>query len=145
MRRISGFEKLSKEMGHFATMVTLTCPSKYHNTFASSGDRNPKWDGSTPLDGQEYLNRTWKRIRAELHRLEIQPYGFRVAEPQHERRQADRSEGLGEGPDHGGGGGPGAGGDHARSAGLTSGHIRASGARSRARSEKRCRGGKQRT
>ena len=84
MRRISGFEKLSKEMGHFATMVTLTCPSKYHNTFASSGDRNPKWDGSTPLDGQEYLNRTWKRIRAELHRLEIQPYGFRVAEPQHD-------------------------------------------------------------
>ena len=84
MTRIYGFEKLSKEMGHHPIFVTITCPSKYHNTFASSGDRNPKWDGSTPHDGQQYLNTTWQRIRAEFNRLGIQPYGFRVAEPQHD-------------------------------------------------------------
>lgn len=84
MTRIYGFEKLSKEIGHDAKFVTITCPSKYHNTFASSGDQNPKWDGSTPHDGQQYLNTTWQRIRAEFNRLGIQPYGFRVAEPQHD-------------------------------------------------------------
>ncbi|WP_137165389.1 replication endonuclease [Salinimonas lutimaris] len=84
MTRMSGFEKLSKEAGHKAIFVTITCPSRFHNTYAKSGDPNPKWDGSTPRDAQDYLNNIWRRIRAELDRRSIQQYGFRIAEPQHD-------------------------------------------------------------
>ena len=84
MTRMSGFERLSKEAGHKAIFVTITCPSRFHNTYAKSGDPNPKWDGSTPRDAQTYLNNIWRRIRAELNRRSIQQYGFRIAEPQHD-------------------------------------------------------------
>lgn len=84
MTRMSGFERLSKEAGHKAIFVTITCPSRFHNTYAKSGDPNPKWDGSTPRDAQNYLNNIWRRIRAELNRRGIQQYGFRIAEPQHD-------------------------------------------------------------
>lgn len=84
MLRIRGFEELAKELGHEATFLTFTCPSRYHRSYAKSGDINPKWDFSTPLDGQEYLNENWKLIRSKLNRLGIRFYGFRVAEPQHD-------------------------------------------------------------
>lgn len=84
MTRMHGYEQLSKELGHKAVFVTITCPSRFHNTYAKSGDANPKWDGSTPYDGQQYLNGIWSRIRAEFNRQGIQQYGFRIAEPQHD-------------------------------------------------------------
>lgn len=84
MTRMAGFEQISKDLGHKALFVTITCPSRFHNTYAKSGDRNPKWDGSTPYDGQQYLNSMWSRIRAEFDRQGITQYGFRVAEPQHD-------------------------------------------------------------
>ncbi len=84
MTRMSGFEKLSKEMGHEGLFITLTCPSRFHNSYSRSGDRNPNWDGSTPFDGQKYLCTSWARIRAELDRRGIRIYGLRVSEPQHD-------------------------------------------------------------
>lgn len=84
MTRMAGFEKLAKQLGHDATFVTFTCPSKYHNTYSTSGHRNSKWDGSTPYTGQQYLNLVWQRIRAELARQDIKIYGFRISEPQHD-------------------------------------------------------------
>lgn len=84
MTRMNGFEKLSKELGHIALFVTVTCPSKYHNSYAKSGDRNPKWNGATPYEAQQYLNAVWRKTRAELARQAIQQYGFRIAEPQHD-------------------------------------------------------------
>lgn len=84
MLRIRGLEELAKELGHVATFLTFTCPSRYHRSYAKSGDVNPRWDGSTPLEGQEYLNEIWKLIRSKLNRLGIRFYGFRVAEPQHD-------------------------------------------------------------
>ena len=84
MTRMSGFEKIAKAAGHKAIFVTITCPSRFHNTYAKSGDPNPKWDGSTPRDAQDYLNTLWQRIRAEFDRRKIQQYGFRIAEPQHD-------------------------------------------------------------
>ena len=84
MTRMSGIERLSKEAGNKAIFVTITCPSRFHNAYAKSGDPNPKWDGSTPRDAQDYLNNIWRRIRAELNRRSIQQYGFRIAEPQHD-------------------------------------------------------------
>lgn len=84
MMRARGFEELAKDLDHEATFLTITCPSKYHRSYAKSGDVNPKWGGYTPYEGQEYLNSIWKLIRAKLNRLEIRFYGFRVVEPQHD-------------------------------------------------------------
>lgn len=84
MVRARGFEDLAKELGHMATFLTLTCPSKYHRCYSASGGGNPSWQGMTPLDGQIYLNTLWQQIRAKLDRLKVRFYGFRVAEPQHD-------------------------------------------------------------
>ncbi|WP_235594815.1 replication endonuclease [Paraglaciecola hydrolytica] len=84
MTRMSGFEEISKESGHIGIFVTLTCPSKYHRAYSKSGQRNPKWQGLTPYDGQQYLCSTWAKMRAELGRQDIRMYGLRVAEPQHD-------------------------------------------------------------
>ncbi|QYJ79859.1 replication endonuclease [Shewanella acanthi] len=84
MARSRGFEDHAKEAGISAVFLTMTTPSKYHRSFAITGDENPKWSGATPLDAQEYLNRTFARIRADLARKQITPFGFRVAEPHHD-------------------------------------------------------------
>lgn len=84
MTRMAGYEKIAKESNHKSLFVTITCPSRFHNTYAKSGDPNPKWDGSTPYDAQQYLNDLWALVRAELNRKEIKVYGFRIAEPQHD-------------------------------------------------------------
>lgn len=84
MVRIRGFEDYATKHGYSAVFLTMTTPSKYHRCFAKSGAENPKWQGATPLDGQDYLNRTFQRIRASLNRAKITPFGFRVAEPHHD-------------------------------------------------------------
>ncbi|MEF1257203.1 replication endonuclease [Vibrio sp. M260112] len=84
MVRARGFEELANELGHVATFLTMTCPSKYHRSYSTSGHANPKWGGYAPIDGQEYLNSVWQLIRSKLNRLGIRFYGFRVAEPQHD-------------------------------------------------------------
>ncbi|WP_394229097.1 replication endonuclease [Shewanella colwelliana] len=84
MVRIRGFEDYSNNMGYSAVFLTMTTPSKYHRSYSKSGDENPNWNGATPLDGQNYLNRTFQRIRASLNRDKITPFGFRTAEPHHD-------------------------------------------------------------
>ncbi|OXR99801.1 replication endonuclease [Shewanella algae] len=84
MVRTRGFEECSKAMGHQALFITLTCPSKYHRSLSKSGSKNPNWNGATPLDGQQYLRRTFERIRAALGNQDIGIFGFRVAEPHHD-------------------------------------------------------------
>lgn len=84
MNRSRGFEDLAKSLGHEALFITITCPSKYHRAYSRSDDENPKWAGYMPDDAQRYLNKLWQRIRAQLQRKNIQPYGFRVVEPQHD-------------------------------------------------------------
>ena len=82
--RARGFEDLAKSLGHEALFITVTCPSKYHRAFAKSGAENPKWQGLMPDKANEYLNHQWQKTRAELKRQDINPYGFRVVEPQHD-------------------------------------------------------------
>lgn len=84
MVRARGFEDLANELGHVATFLTITCPSKYHRSYATTGDDNPKWQGYTPAEAQTYLNENWKLVRAKLQREDVRFYGFRVVEPQHD-------------------------------------------------------------
>lgn len=74
MTRLSGMEEYAIEQGDAATFITITCPSKYHANSSRYGDYTPK-------QAQEYLCSVWAKIRAKLARLEINQYGFRVAEP----------------------------------------------------------------
>jgi hypothetical protein len=83
MVRLKGFEQVGTLYGHKAQFITLTTPSRFHRTL-SSGAQNPKFDGSTVADGQEWLKSQWALIRAKLHRKGISPYGFRIVEPHHD-------------------------------------------------------------
>lgn len=82
MRGFEGFAKNSEE-DYTGVFITLTCPSKYH-AVGSSGRLNPKFNGSSPIQAQAYLNGVWQKARAAFHRQEIQPFGMRVAEPHHD-------------------------------------------------------------
>jgi len=84
MVRMRGFEELSKSHNHQGIFITITCPSKYHAAFAKSGQRNPKYESFTPYQANQYLCKLWSLIRADWDRKDIKPYGFRVAEPQHD-------------------------------------------------------------
>ena len=84
MTRISGFEDYAKSHGDIAIFFTLTAPSKYHSYHSKPCKPNPKYKGFSPSDTQQYFNTVFKRARAKLHRLGIQPYGFRVVEPHHD-------------------------------------------------------------
>ena len=82
LTRVAGFDLIANDCGHIGFMVTMTCPSRFHKTRAQGAADNPKWDGSTPRDGQQWLCRAWERCRAAAGRAGIEWYGFRIAEPQ---------------------------------------------------------------
>ena len=83
MVRLRGFEEYATKHNHVGEFFTLTLPSRFH-AYRRHGDANPNFDGSSPAEGQHWLNTTWARIRAQLDRAGIRLYGFRVAEPHHD-------------------------------------------------------------
>ncbi|MBY6064813.1 replication endonuclease [Pseudidiomarina sediminum] len=84
MVRIRGFEQVADYQGHVGVMITLSTPSRMHPILKASGKPNPKFDGTSPKQANEYLNHVWQLIRAKFSRSEIAPYGMRVAEPNHD-------------------------------------------------------------
>lgn len=84
MTRISGFEHVALASGHSCFFHTLTTPSRMHRKLSKSGRNNPKFDGTTPREAQNYLRMVWARTRAALARADIKPYGFRISEPHHD-------------------------------------------------------------
>lgn len=83
MTRIRGCEEIATECGHVGLFTTHTCPSRFHSTLRD-GRRNPRHDGSTPRDAQNWLCAMWGRARSALQRQGVRAYGFRVAEPHHD-------------------------------------------------------------
>lgn len=89
MIRMRGFEQVAEQFGHVGLFITLSAPSKFHPMRQVKNARgrlvrieeNPKYQGATPRDAQEWLNKTWSLIRAEFLRQDIRCYGFRVVEP----------------------------------------------------------------
>jgi hypothetical protein len=88
MTRIRGCEEWAEANGMAGLFTTNTLPSRFHRmTQGKKGQPcfpNPKWDGSGPRDGQAWLCKAWARTRAQLDRLGLPFFGFRVAEPHHD-------------------------------------------------------------
>lgn len=83
MVRCRGCENIGNELGLQGLFLTLTAPSKYHNTYKRGGFID-HWNGASPKETQQYLNGVWKCIRAKLGRDKLPWFGVRVAEPHHD-------------------------------------------------------------
>lgn len=83
MVRCKGFDQVAGMYNMKGYLLTLTAPSRFHRMNVD-GTPNPKWEGATPKDAQNYLTKTWASIRAAWGRKGYAPFGFRVAEPHHD-------------------------------------------------------------
>lgn len=86
MTRMSGLESIARNHNMAGEFVTMTTPSRFHPMSTTGGKlhKNPNYDGSSPREAADYLQKVWARIRAKLTREGIQRFGFRIAEPHHD-------------------------------------------------------------
>jgi Bacteriophage replication gene A protein (GPA) len=83
MARIKGYEQIANELGWCGLFVTVTAPSYFHPQ-RFHGGANPNYGGATVREAQQWLCRTWSRVRAQLDRDGVRYFGIRVAEPHHD-------------------------------------------------------------
>lgn len=83
MARIRGFETIADELRYDAIFATVTAPSAFHPRLFQGGS-NPRYQGATVREAQQWLCLTWSRVRAQLDRDGIKYFGVRVAEPHHD-------------------------------------------------------------
>ncbi|MBE0507795.1 MAG: replication endonuclease [Marinospirillum sp.] len=83
MVRLRGFEEVADQLGHVADFITITCPSKYHSSLIN-GAQNPKYQGFTPRQANDYLCSVFDSVRKALGRDGVRIYGFRIVEPHHD-------------------------------------------------------------
>lgn len=83
MTRIRGAEEWATAAGMVGVFTTNTLPSRFHSQHFKGG-ANANYDGSTARDGQQWLCKTWARLRAKLKRVALPLMGYRVAEPHHD-------------------------------------------------------------
>ena len=79
MLRMRGMEEVAQEHGCACEFAVVTPPSRFHAVRAN-GSVNEKYDGATPRDTQDYLQRQWSRCRAWLQRRGVSFYGMRTVE-----------------------------------------------------------------
>lgn len=89
MAIIAGLEERATALGMIPLFLTITCPSRMHARLAQSGDANPRYDGTSPRQAQNYLARTvWNTAMRSLKHAGISPgrdfFGLRTAEPHHD-------------------------------------------------------------
>ena len=90
MTRIRGCEEYADAAAWCGQFFTLTCPSRFHAVLSGGKGKNarpranPRYENATPRDAQLWLRTMWARSRAELARLGVVMFGFRVAEPHHD-------------------------------------------------------------
>ena len=83
MLRLRGVEEYATERGMKGLFVNVTTPSRMH-TYNANGHANPRFDGTTARQANDYLNNLWRRARAKFKRLGIRFMGARVVEPHHD-------------------------------------------------------------
>ncbi|TCS40409.1 replication endonuclease [Reinekea marinisedimentorum] len=83
MARIRGMEEYANVHDYESVFLTLTLPSRFHASL-KAGYRNSKYDGSTPKDGNNHLQKLWSLIRSKYGRDGMRPFGIRVVEPHHD-------------------------------------------------------------
>nr|WP_300306967.1 replication endonuclease [Halomonas sp.] len=84
MLRIRDTEAEAQRLGHLGMFFTITVPSRFHPVHAKNCHRNSKYDGSTPREAQQHLQKVWAKARAKLAREGLAVYGIRVVEPHHD-------------------------------------------------------------
>jgi len=83
MSRLYGCEVYGDKHGFVADFLTITCLSRMHAEH-NNGRANEKFDGTTPKEANQYLCDQWAKCRAQLARLGVEYFGFRVSEPHHD-------------------------------------------------------------
>lgn len=84
MTRVKGEEEAAKSLGYKALFLTWTCPSRMHARLNTSGQPNPKYDGTEPGEAHKYLCGQFAKVRAKINREGWRQFGLRVVEPHHD-------------------------------------------------------------
>lgn len=73
-----GLEDMAKSKEHVWLFATMTCPPRMHPNPTRGAN---SWDGTSPIQAAQWLQKNWTRVRAMLHKSGIRIYGIWSKEP----------------------------------------------------------------